>query len=349
MRESTETSAFQSAAWLIPWFVHFAKPHGVYVAVARAGDTILGIAPFGRTRLGVGPAAFDLLVSAGTEHGDYGEPLLGADPEPVAAAFTDHLVQQVRTGKTVVNARRLIDGAPMLQALNERDDVRLVPMGTEADAGIVSLDALDDPAAFLARQAKKRKLHVMLKRLEAEIGPCTFHAHDPDPLAALAAMERFLRERWAPGEGPKIFSTPTRRAFAIESTLALVESGMGRISTFRSKDDILAAYVVHTPSRRWLADTAGYDTGLNRFSLGHLTLHLVLVQALAEGASEVDLRAGDFPYKYRWSNTTRRSRSVALVRTGAIGSAQLGLRRAAMSIRARSLDGSAEPASVAGC
>ena len=41
-----------------------------------------GIAPFARTDIGWGPTRATLLVSAGTEHGDYGDPLLGADPAP---------------------------------------------------------------------------------------------------------------------------------------------------------------------------------------------------------------------------------------------------------------------------
>ena len=55
------------------------------------GDSLVGMAPFARTDVGWGPARATLLVSAGTEHGDYGDPLLGPDPAPVADALIDHL------------------------------------------------------------------------------------------------------------------------------------------------------------------------------------------------------------------------------------------------------------------
>jgi hypothetical protein len=51
------------------------------------------------------------------------------------------------------------------------------------------------------------------------------------------------------------------------------------------------------------------------------------------------MRAGDFSYKEQWSTTTRDTRSIALVRAGGLGRAQLAARRVAMSIRARRLAG----------
>ena len=60
-----------------------------------------------------------------------------------------------------------------------------------------------------------------------------------------------------------------------------------------------------------------------------------LCGALADGLDEVDLRAGDFPYKDQWATSARRTRSVALVRAGMLGRAQYAARRMAMSARAR--------------
>ena len=88
----------------------------------------VGLAPFARTRLGHPPAAVTLLVSAGTEHGDYGDPLLGPDPTPVAHAIADHLATLTRHN-TIINLRRLRDDGPTLATIEARDDIAQTPMG----------------------------------------------------------------------------------------------------------------------------------------------------------------------------------------------------------------------------
>ena len=84
--------------------------------------------------------------------------------------------------------------------------------------------------------------------------------------------------------------------------------------------------------------------------LAHLGEELVRVVGLTDhgeavglehahdtGVSEVDLRAGDFPYKYKWANATHRTRSLALTTPGRGHDAMMAARRLTMSLRARRL------------
>ena len=80
LHATPEATAYASPAYVLTWYRHFEVPGGIYAVTVWRGDSLVGMAPFARTDVGWGPARATLLVSAGTEHGDYGDPLLGPDP-----------------------------------------------------------------------------------------------------------------------------------------------------------------------------------------------------------------------------------------------------------------------------
>lgn len=332
---SPTATAFASPAWVLTWYRHFQPRGGIHVVTVWRGGELVGVAPFARTRAGGAHAGFTLLVSAGTEHGDYGDPVLGPDPLPVARLVADHLAHLVRHENTAVNLRRLCDDSPLLAVLEARDDVACAPMGLEAGNAVVRFADMDDPRAALDRIARKRDLPRLRRRLTEAHGEVEFVAEAPDTRLALDHMRDFLSRRWAPGEGPRLFTAPGREAFTRDATAALVEAGLARVAMLTAGGRPVAVSIDHVVGGRLLGDATSYDPDLRRFSVGLLHLHEVLAAALADGLDEVDLRAGDFPYKDQWATSARRTRSVALVRAGVLGRAQHAARRMAMSARAR--------------
>jgi CelD/BcsL family acetyltransferase involved in cellulose biosynthesis len=334
---SPTATAFASPAWLLTWYRHFQPRSGIYVVtVWRAGE-LVGIAPFARNRFGGRHAGFTLLVSAGTEHGDYGDPLLGPQPLAVAGVIVDHLVRLVHHEDTAVNLRRLRDDDPLLVLLEGRDDVACEPMGRHADNVIVRFADLDDPEAALARIARKRDLPRLRRRLAEAHGEVAFAGAAPDTAAALDDMRDFLARRWPPGEGPKLFASPGREAFTRDVTNALVAAGLARVSTLSAGGRTVAVTVDQQLGDRQVGDATSFDPDLRKFSVGLMHLHEVLASALDAGVAQVDLRAGDFPYKDQWATDRQGTRSIALVAPGPLGQAQRVARRLAMSVRARRL------------
>jgi CelD/BcsL family acetyltransferase involved in cellulose biosynthesis len=337
---SPASSAFASPAWLLTWYRHFEKPGGVYAVTVWRGDELVGLAPFART--GPRPAqgglpGFQLLVSAGTEHGDYGEPLLGADAGPVAEAIAEHLATFVREHHAAVNMRRLHTGGATLPAVEAREDITVMPMGQAAEAALVRFDLMDDAERELDRLARKHGIPRRLRRLAEDRGPVGYVIDDPDTGAALDDMREQLRERWEPGTGPRMFSSPKLERFTRALICALIVAGLGCVSSLTVRDERAAISTVTRVGGRHLSDNASFASHLAPYGVGQAELYHMLRSALAGGATEVDLRAGDFPYKHRWANATRGSRSVVLLPAGARRPVVVAARRITMSIRARSL------------
>lgn len=336
VHRSPHATAYASPAFVLTWYRHFEQPGGIYAVAVWHGDDLVGIAPFARTSLGWGPASASLLVSAGTEHGDYGEPLVGRDADAVAAAIADHLAGLVRR-RTVINVRRLREGGALLRALEAHDGLRRAPMGYVAEASVVRFDQLDDPARHLQRLARKHNVPRRLRRLAEAHGEVAYLPDVADVTLGLDAMRDMLRRRWPAGEGPPMFASPGTEAFWRDAIRALVESGFGRVAMMTAGGRPLAVSTVLEIDDRQVSDNAAYEPDFARFGPGQAEMHMMLTHALATGATEVDLRAGDFPYKHRWANASHRTRSLVLTTPGLERDAMLGVRRVAMSLRARRL------------
>jgi CelD/BcsL family acetyltransferase involved in cellulose biosynthesis len=334
---SSGSTAFVSPAWVMTWYRHFERPDGIYVVAVRRGQELVGLAPFAQSGIGGRRAGFRLLVSAGTEHGDYGEPLLGPDPVPVAAAIADHLCGLVRAESVAVNLRRLYDDGPLLRALDQRDDVLCRPMGMVAHSALVRFDVLDDPEEYLDRLARRHSIPRRMRRLQERYGEVTFDSADPDLDGALDAMRDMLARRWGTGSGPRLFATSALEAFTRSVMRALVDAGLAHVSSLNAGRRRLAVSNLFHVGARHLSDNAAFEPELASYGLGQAELYHMLRHSLAAGAVEVDLRAGDFPYKRKWANAERVSRSLVLTAPGSGGEVALAARRLAMSLRARRL------------
>lgn len=345
LASSPDATAFASPAFVLTWYRHFERPGGVHAATVWRGDELVGLAPFARTTIGRGPARAALLVSAGTEHGDYGDPLLGADPVPVADALADHLIALTRK-RTAINVRRLRVDGPMWAAVYARPDVDRQSMGQVADAAVVRFDLMDDPAVTLRRLAKKHDIPRRLRRLADAHGEVAYVAGDPDVTGALDDMRNLLAGRWDEGAGPKLFRSPGLEAFTRDSLAEMAAAGLARVDCLTVGGRRATVSTILQVGDRQLGDATAADAQLGKFSVGQAAIHAALERALADGARELDMRAGDFPHKQRWANAAVRTRSVALTAPGRRGEVMRRARRLAMSVRARRLGriAAAEPA-----
>jgi CelD/BcsL family acetyltransferase involved in cellulose biosynthesis len=336
LHASPDATAYASPQYVLTWYRHFEEPGGVYVVTVWRGDALVGLAPFARTTIGWGPASATLLVSAGTEHGDYGDPLLGPQPVPVADAIVDHLARLTRR-RTVVNARRLRVDGPMWAALYARPDLGRTPMGHVADAAVVRLDRMDDPAATVRKLAKKHDVPRNLRRLAEAHGAVEYVAGDDDLPGALDAMRSMLARRWQEGEGPRLFRSPAIEAFTRESVAELAAAKLARVDCLTAGGLRLTASTIFQVGDRQVGDNTAVDPDYARYGPGQAMLSFLLEHGIATGVREIDMRAGDFPYKQRWANDAIRTHSLALAPPGRQGEVLLRARRMAMSVRARRL------------
>jgi CelD/BcsL family acetyltransferase involved in cellulose biosynthesis len=330
---SGAATAFATPAAVLTWYRHVARHSSVYAVTVWRGDELVGLAPFSLTRLG----GFRLLSTAGAGFGYIGEPLLGADPEPVAVALADHLTRLVSSGAAAVYLRRLDGAGTMVTVLSRRSDLACHPMGPDEASCVVRFDQMPDPEQYFTRAARKHAIGRRTRRLGERFDHVEYVVDDPEPDLALDTMRDMLRRRF--DSDLRIFSTAQNRALTRDLVHELISAGHARVSSMIADGRRITVAVDFHVRPRVLGYAVAYEPDLAQFGLGHLELYQALRTAHAEGTVEVDLGSAGFSYKRSWASTLTYQRTLAITAPGWRGNLANRVRRAAIHVhRARPLD-----------
>lgn len=326
-------TVYTTPAWVLTWYRHFAGADGIRAVTVWDGDDLTAIAPFCCYSPDRPALKFELWSSAASEHGYYGEPLLGRSPETSARAIAGCLAERVAQGTVAVNLRRLWLDGPMRRAVDERPDLDCRPMAPPAESAVVAFDEEPDPEQFLHRLARKHGVPRRARRLAEAFADVTYLPDDPDIEGALADMERMLKQRWELA-GPTQFRGEQLTRFTKAVLRALAADGHLRMSSLKADGRRLALSVVFQVGDTAVGEYSAFDPDpeLAKFGVGQQERYEVLSHAHRNGVVRVDtLPVGDHEYKLKWTNTTHTSQSVSVTATGKRGQIARVARRVAMS------------------
>lgn len=326
---SPNANPYNHPAWVMSWLNHFLDSDELHVVTIYRGVDLVGIAPFVKLCLNRLVGALPVLILAGAELADDGEPLLGPDPGPVADALADHLGELARCSRTSVVLMRLLDDGPLVSAL-AGSGLQMVETA-EAVRLSVRFGDFDDAPRELKRLAKKRDIPRSRRRLSEQsdvrfvVRPCA--------LQELDALLEMHRRRWDADDEQGLFATEAGRRFAGDALVALGRAGVAMLSSLEADGRPAAMELGYVVGDRYVGHKLTFDAELRKYGPGQMLVHEIAVTSLDRGLSEYEMGRGDSPYKRHWCNTERRSVSLALVRNGLLGSAQLMMQRAVLSRR----------------
>ena len=333
---SDGATAFATPAAVLTWYRHVARHSEVYAVTVWRGDVLVGMASFSLIRVG----GFRLLSTAGAGYGYAGEPLLGADPEPVADALADHLRRVVSSGAAAAYLMRLRTDGTMIKILSRRPDLSCRQMGPDETSCVVRFDQMPDPEQYFTRAARKHAVGRRSRRLSERFDHVEYVVEDPESDVALDTMRDMLRRRFA--SDLRIFRTAQNRALTRDLVHELISTGQARVSSMIADGRRITVAVDFQVGPRVLGYAVAYEPDLAQFGLGHLELYNALRTAHAAGAVEVNLGSAGFSYKQEWGNALVEHRTLAITAPGWRGSIANNLRRAAIHLhRARPLDNTA--------
>ncbi|MDX2379944.1 MAG: GNAT family N-acetyltransferase [Acidimicrobiia bacterium] len=327
--------AYQSPEWMLGWYDEAGRRDRLHVLAFHHGDELVCIAPFVVTRpLGAPP--IEVVITAATEPGDYGDPLFASEhAEACAALLTDHLRDLARSSGCAVAVRRVDEQSVFYRTLLEIDDVEVVETSSAASP-VTRFDAWDDPEGEIERRAAKLKLPKYSRKLASSLGEVTIETTAP-VTPGLERMAEMHIERFGAEDAPRLLQRPRSLALVRDSMEALDRVGDARMCRLVAGETVAALELGHNIGSRWVGQAAGFDTVAGKCRPGYVLVHGILLQALAEGAAEYDHGQGVQDYKTVWSNELRTLRSVVLTRPGALGRAERFMQHGVASRRARSL------------
>jgi CelD/BcsL family acetyltransferase involved in cellulose biosynthesis len=327
--------AYQSPEWMLGWYGEAGRRDRLHVLAFRRGDELVGIAPFVVTRP-LGAPSIEVVITAATEPGDYGDPLFAPEHAAASAALlVDHLRDLARSSGCAVAVRRVDEQGVFYRTLLDVDDVEVVETSTAASP-VTRFDTWDDPEGEIERRAAKLKLPKYSRKLASNLGEVTIETAAP-VTAGLERMAEMHIERFGVEDAPRLLQRPRSLALLRDSMEELDRVGDARMCRLVAGETVAALELGHNVGSRWVGQAAGFDAVAGKCRPGYVLVHGILLQALADGAAEYDHGQGVQEYKTVWSNELRTLRSVVLTRPGALGRVERLMQHGVASRRARSL------------
>lgn len=301
-RRSAGATPFQSPAWLINWWRHFA-PGALRVTAVWDEGRLVALAPF---YLEDGPLGRRLLP-IGISLSDYLDVLI--DPQSAQGAARA-LAESTRRGSW--DRWELEELRPQADAwLLPTDGVGESDAVSQSPCPVLMLRGAPDLGGCVPARRRRQ-----LRRAIARAGAVGQTAIEP-----MAAPEEFLDHlfrlhgaRWASRGKPGVLDDPTVQAFHRAVLPAMSAAGLARCYTVRLGTHVAGAYYGMLDRGRACAYLGGFDPAFTEESPGSILIGHAIAEAIREGATEFHFLRGAEDYKYSWGATDVWNRKRSLVR-----------------------------------
>ena len=292
-RRDPRATAFQSPAWIEPWWRELGGGERVEVA-ARADDGRL-IAALPMTVWHDGGVRRLIPIAAGQSdyadalvdpaHGDAGLAGLWRAIEAAGECWDEVLLPDLRPDTPLLGP--VPDDWIAIDAPGEVCPVTVLP----AEGGVL---------ASLSRSRRRKIVHDH-HRAEALGGVTTALVAGAAAIdEALAALFRLHRERWARDGQAGVLAEERVQRFLSAAAHALAAADLLRMVTVRHHDRIVAVLLGFTDGRRGMSYINGIDMGVAGQSFGTLAFRHLIDRTHDDGAGEFHFLRGEEPYKYGW-------------------------------------------------
>lgn len=233
----------------------------------------------------------------------------GGRAAPIAAPICDYqgLIGELPSGWT---AARLLRG--MGRGCYDYDHARAAdPLFRDHAFRLTRSPRIDLTEGFEAWRLERRGAGGALKtverkmrRMERELGPLRFVAHDPSPAAWARFMDWKRAAIAAMGVG-FVLDTPWARATIEEIRATQTPGFAGLFSTLHAGDRLVAAHFGMRSDRAWHWWFPAYDAEVSSHSPGLALLLHCARHADETGLTEIDLGRGEERYKREFANAAR--------------------------------------------
>lgn len=280
---------FQSPAWLIPWWEHFAPGDLCTIAVRREGR-LVGLAPIYR------------------EDGPYGRRLL-----PLGISLSDYLDVLLDPSATAWAGDALAEAAPRcgawdvwsLEHLEPTAAALRMPQPPGCDGHVRAQETCPVLRIAEVPAGKRRKVRMAAHRAERR-GGAHIEAADPDRLdAMLDHIFALHTERRRAEGGAGLMSDPRVEPFLRAALARLTRAGIARTYLLSIGGEIAGGYCGFVHRDRAYAYLGGFSARFTAESPGTLLLDHAMQDAARHGATEMHLLRGAEAYKYSWGAVDR--------------------------------------------
>jgi CelD/BcsL family acetyltransferase involved in cellulose biosynthesis len=298
---------FREAAWLRPWWDHFAAGRDAYTLVARDDEqNICGVLP-----LYLADAASRSrtlrMIGDGDAYSDYVSVLAVQGQETaIAAAMAEFLVDHASDaddGWEFIDIDGVIEDDPGMIALARTLSERGASLHAQSrmSTWFKPRDENWDEHLKHFKKTQRRQMRRWSERIEHTEGLELHHASNlPEVHRDLDQVIEMHQRRWNEVGEPGSFADANFRSFMHDAAARFFEHGQLHLSLLRYDDKPIAGDVnLIGGNRRMYCYSAGYDIDSAELEPGRILMVEAIKYMYSEDIAGIDHMRGDEPYKRR--------------------------------------------------
>lgn len=305
---------FQTFEWHKAWWEGFGEGAGLFVLLAHAGDTLVGVAPLLRSRrrkpLSGRKRWVVEIIGAGAS--DYRDFIVDRSCPEARPALYNWLLAN-RQQWEILDLADLPHTSPTLADLPIHFEQRGCPSETRRlyDAPTRLFNNPEEDAKIPRKKSLRRHYNYFNQRGTLECTTCT----TAETIAPY--LETFFQqhiERWQQSSVESQFLNERERVFYRAMVRSLAPTGWLAFAVVRFEGNPIAFHLGFTYGERFTWYKPAFDIAYAKHSPGEVLIKYLFEYALERKVAEFDFTIGQESFKYRFANHIRQNYGVLVFR-----------------------------------
>ena len=333
LRKSGDSNTiYLTHEWLSTWWKHFGEGRKLNVVLIEKEGQPIGIVPLMRTEYRNGLFKIHVLETVGSLNCNHIGVISSGNWEEAISAFISYLEEELAKGESVLRVVWVPDDCEFLDLLRSCISLPtsnlIMQEKIKTLAPYITLPSAWDEYFCSLSQNRRHMLRGKLRSLEkahsVEFRDCT-----GDNLESM--LSRFIdlhERRWQSVHVRGVFSDPKMEGFYRDIATQFVKKGWLRFSCLVVDGEIASAEYAFIYNHKFYCATSARNIDYSEYNVGHLHQMFLIKYAIENGLREFDFLRGDEPYKFHWTETSRRYMNLVIGRKGFCSGLRLKLIRA---------------------
>jgi CelD/BcsL family acetyltransferase involved in cellulose biosynthesis len=310
-------SVFSTWEWLSTWWKHFGGKRELKLLTVEDENEVLAIAPLMLSKYKMpGFGSIKKIEFLGTRHSDYCNFIILKKKTECLKQIVDYLTSSISNWDWIELkeipenpncSEQLFSG--LFQDLDVRERVvNLCPYISLPNSFNDLIDGLGKKLQKNLRRNARRiqKSHrIGLKRFD-EAG---FSVDE-----AMRVFIKLHQTKWEAEGFPGAFKESAFRDFHIDVAECLANEGWLGIYFLMADDEPISGQYNFIYEQKMYHYLAGWIPNYSSYSVGSLTIMLMLKRCIENGLTEYDMMRGDYTHKAMWTSKSRKNFEIRLVR-----------------------------------
>lgn len=315
--------------WLLTWWKHFGEGKKLNILLIEKEGQLIGIVPLMRTEYRIGLINIHALETIGSLNCNHICLVRSGKREEAVTAFIAYLEKEFDKGELVLRLTWVPGDCEFLDLLRSRISLHasnlIMQEKVKTLAPYITLPATwDEYSRWLSpnrRHVLRRKLRSLEKAHSVEFRDCTKDNLDD-------MLSRFIdlhEKRWQSANVSSVFSDPKMKGFYRDIATRFLEKGWLHFSCLIVDSEVASAEYGFIYNHKFYCATSARDIKYAEYSVGHLHQMFLIKYAIEKGLREFDFLKGDEPYKFHWTESSRRYINFVIGKRGLCSSLRLKL------------------------